>query len=161
MSTTWDKLRRSLGFVEPETAPTKQASKMSDTELALEYAPYVGMDTPAPFNGPYQLAPDNGIIVTPVPVTFGQRVEIRYNGLLAQSGADQVILHYGYGPGNWRSVSDVPMERTESGEWRVELVVDEPGRLSFCFKDTANNWDNNYGRNWSYKIHGDEQGEVM
>lgn len=159
MSSAWDRLRRSLGILEPETAPPDQASQMSDTELALEYAPYVGMESPAPFDGPYQLAPDSGIMVSPVPVTLGDRIEIRYNGLLAQSGAAQVILHYGYGPGNWRSVTEVPMERTPTGEWRAEVVVDEPGRFSFCFRDNANNWDNNYGRNWSYKVHGDDEAD--
>lgn len=152
---TWDSLRRGLGFPEPENEArgTREFNEVTDTELAEEYAPFTGMQ-PSPFEGAYQLAPDNGITVSPVPVTFGQQVEVRYNGLLAQSGADSVILHYGFGPGSWRKVQDVAMTKTPEGYWRAQVPIDDSGRFSFCFKDTAGNWDNNFGRNWTYVIHG-------
>ena len=39
------------------------------------------------------------------------------------------------------------------GDRFVAQVRMEPGdMLNLCFKDSANNWDNNSGNNWSTKI---------
>ncbi len=153
---TWESLRRGLGLAEPET-DTPAASQVkhgkSDTELAAEFAPFSGLQD-LPFSGAYQLAPDSGITVSPVPVTYGQRIEVAYDGLLAQSGAQSVVLHYGFGPGNWRNVQDIEMTKDNSGRWAAEVSLEDHGRFNFCFKDDADNWDNNYGKNWSYQIHG-------
>ncbi|HEX3033161.1 MAG TPA: carbohydrate-binding protein [Bacillota bacterium] len=96
---------------------------------------------------------DGGICVDPTPITVGQKVSILYDGLLAQSGADQVYLHAGFG-GNkqWYDVRDLAMTRTGWG-WESILDVEDRSRLNFCFKDSADHWDNNSGRNWSYEIH--------
>lgn len=104
----------------------------------------------------YHLAPDSGIAVKPTPITLGDELKVEYRGLLAQSGAEAVYLHYGFGPGDWRSVNDIPMERSSDGAWAAVIQAGEKGRFSFCFRDNANNWDNNSGRNWSYEIHGDD-----
>lgn len=91
--------------------------------------------------------------IGPVPITAGEEITVCYNGLLARSGADQVFLRTGYGlPNDWHRVHDYKMERTSEG-WQVNFPVDSASRLNFCFKDSANNWDNNDGRNWSYEIH--------
>lgn len=96
---------------------------------------------------------EGGVIADPVPMTSGQQVSIKYNGLLAASGADNVYLHYGYGPSNrWEEVQDIPMKRTSNG-FEAAFKVDASDRLNFCFKDSANNWDNNNGKDWSYTIH--------
>jgi len=103
---------------------------------------------------PYQRAPDNGIVVEPTPISGGDRVKVRYNGLLVQDGAQQVFLHYGFGPGEWEDVNDVMMHKNDAGEWEVK--VEAPAnrdRFEFCFRDNAYNWDNNDGVNWSYEIH--------
>lgn len=91
-----------------------------------------------------------GIEVTPDIIKAGDLVRIQYNGLLAQSGADQVYVHVGYGD-RWEYVSDYPMQKTANG-WQKVLSVEHPGSLNFCFKDSANNWDNNNGLNWSVSI---------
>ncbi len=103
----------------------------------------------------YQLAPDSGIAVEPTPITLGDELKIEYRGLLAQSGAEAVYLHYGFGPGDWRFVQEIPMEKDSDGAWMTVVQAGEKGRFSFCFRDNGNNWDNNNGRNWSYEIHGD------
>ncbi|NLY30617.1 MAG: carbohydrate-binding protein [Firmicutes bacterium] len=103
----------------------------------------------------YQLAPDDGIIVRPTPVSLGDELQVEYRGLLAQSGAEEVYLHYGFGRSDWTYVQDIPMEKSADGTWTAVVQVEEAGRFNFCFRDNANNWDNNYGRNWSYEIHGD------
>lgn len=101
---------------------------------------------------------DDGVYVSPAPITAGDSVSVRYSGLLAKSGAEQVYLHMGYGIGTWNSVADIPMTRVGPGtfEARVDVPLEETSRFHFCFRDNAGNWDNNGGRNWSYEIHNGE-----
>lgn len=99
---------------------------------------------------------DSGVKVQPMPITLGETVTIDYQGLLAQSGANQVFAHIGYGPHeNWTGIQDVMMELKGGNTWSCEI---EPlgSRLNFCFHDGANNWDNNNGHNWSVTIHDGE-----
>ncbi|HAP93071.1 MAG TPA: hypothetical protein DCM26_00405 [Desulfotomaculum sp.] len=75
---------------------------------------------------------------------------IIYNGLLAKSGADQVYLHYGFGdPKNWYSTNTIRMDKDSKG-WDKTLRL-QNNQMSFCFKDSANNWDNNSGFNWTVR----------
>lgn len=98
-----------------------------------------------------------GIYMEPVPITLGDEVRIKYKGLLAEANPGKVYLHAGYGP-NWEKLIDVPMKKGRDGSWSVSVSVDEPSNFNFCFRDDAQNWDNNYGRNWSYQVHtGDDQ----
>lgn len=81
----------------------------------------------------------------------GSDISIIYNGLLNNSGADQVYLHAGFGdPMQWRIVDDYRMQRTHEG-WKKTLNM-EDSHLTFCFHDTSDHWDNNSGYNWSYSI---------
>jgi len=76
---------------------------------------------------------------------FSNDVTICYNGLLAKSGADQVYLHYGFGD-RWMDTHTEKMNKTFRGwEKNINLKYD---KINFCFKDSANNWDNNNGSNW-------------
>lgn len=96
---------------------------------------------------------EGGVITTPVPITAGSTVHIIYSGLLAENGADMVFMHCGYGPNNdWNRVTDVEMTRSRWG-WEAVQRIEGDGRFNFCFRDSAYNWDNNNGRNWSYEIH--------
>ncbi len=80
-------------------------------------------------------------------------VNVLYDGLLHTSGAQEVYLHVGYGPHyNWQKVRDLKMFRTGRG-WEQTIEVNSPDRLNFCFKDSAENWDNNSGYNWSFEVH--------
>lgn len=95
----------------------------------------------------------DGVVVDPTPITAGEEITVLYNGLLGTSGADQVYLHVGYGDaGEWRGVSDLRMSKTGWG-WVKTLEMPPDGRFNFCFKDSAANWDNNNGVNWSFEIH--------
>ncbi|WP_027719381.1 carbohydrate-binding protein [Desulfovirgula thermocuniculi] len=83
------------------------------------------------------------------PAGFNE-VNIIYNGLLANCGADQVYLHYGFGdPLKWQNVNTVRMDRTMRG-WEATVRMLN-STMSFCFKDSANNWDNNNGYNWTVR----------
>lgn len=94
-----------------------------------------------------------GVRVYPTPITLGEHINIVYDGLLHNSGAADIYLHVGYGPNNsWRDIRDIKMLRTGRG-WEQTFQVNDPTRLNFCFKDGAQNWDNNWGHNWSFEIH--------
>jgi len=96
---------------------------------------------------------EGGVIATPVPITAGSSVHIIYSGLLAENGADRVYLHTGYGPSYaWRMVHDYEMSPSKWG-WESVIEITGDDRFNFCFHDSANNWDNNNGRNWSYEVH--------
>jgi hypothetical protein len=95
-----------------------------------------------------------GVVVDPTPITAGQETTIFYNGLLADHGADQVYLHVGFGPSDhWQVVRDLRMSKTAYGWVKTLEAPATAERLSFCFKDSANNWDNNSGHNWTWIIH--------
>ncbi|MBE3574193.1 MAG: carbohydrate-binding protein [Firmicutes bacterium] len=98
---------------------------------------------------------ENGITLHPMPLTAGQKAVVRYHGLLARSGAQQVYLHCGFGSddlGAWSQVQDIPMTNTPEG-WEAQVDLTDPSRLHFCFRDNVGNWDNNSGRNWHVEIH--------
>lgn len=91
----------------------------------------------------------DGISIEPKRPELGEEVKISYNGPLAQNGAGQIYLHFGYGSG-WRNLEDVPMQMSTDG-WTCKIVP-EDREINFCFHDDANNWDNNNGSNWTLTI---------
>ncbi|MBM7854987.1 hypothetical protein JOC37_001369 [Desulfohalotomaculum tongense] len=95
-----------------------------------------------------------GVVVDPVPITAGEEIVVFYNGLLADSGADSVYLHYGFGDSTrWHGVQDLRMAKTGFGFVKTLRMPEISGRFNFCFHDSAHNWDNNNGVNWSFEIH--------
>ncbi len=104
---------------------------------------------------------DDGVYVSPTPITAGDHVTIKYTGMLAKAGANQLTLRMGYGHDVWSDVNDIPMSKVENGvfEARAEIPLEQCSRLHFCFVDGSGNWDNNSLRNWSYEIHCGEQAE--
>ena len=97
----------------------------------------------------YNLHP--GFSISPVPGRAGETVKIRYHGLLSGAGADQVFLHTGYGTASWQNIYDHRMNKA-GNEWEKSIEIERDGQFNFCFKDSADNWDNNNGMNWSYTI---------
>ena len=89
-----------------------------------------------------------GVQVTPLSQD-GREVTITYNGLLQNSGAEEVYLHHGFGD-NWHSTSEFRMEKTPQG-WQKTVVMQD-NQVTFCFKDNAQHWDNNEGHNWMYRL---------
>lgn len=92
----------------------------------------------------------NGIYISPAVPSVGDKVKIVYDGLLAKSGATDVFAHVGFGK-NWDNVYDYRMERTDTG-FEATIPVIKPDTLNVCFKDCANNWDNNSGKNYSFEV---------
>ncbi|MCL6635285.1 MAG: hypothetical protein K6T29_05890 [Peptococcaceae bacterium] len=93
---------------------------------------------------------ERGVHVKPL-TQDGRDITIFYNGLLHKSGAQQIYMHNGFGdPFNWHGVEEHRMQRTPEG-WKKTINV-EDNMVSFCFRDSADNWDNNNGNNWTYKV---------
>jgi hypothetical protein len=84
-------------------------------------------------------------------VALAEKIEVRYKGLLAKSGANRIYLHCGFGT-DWRNVRDVAMNRDDDGTWRVMLELKDGSEVNFCFRDDAGNWDNNNGKNWGFVV---------
>ena len=83
-------------------------------------------------------------------VKKGSETSINYSGILSNSGAEKVYLHYGFD--GWNNAETVVMNKSASGAFNTEVKVNGIDELNFCFKDNANNWDNNNGSNWTAKI---------
>nr|WP_269438385.1 carbohydrate-binding protein [Phosphitispora fastidiosa] len=82
----------------------------------------------------------------------GKNVKIIYDGLLSKSGADQVFMRAGFGTRRgWQSTYDHPLKKSDRG-WESPVLHMNDDQLNFCFKDSASNWDNNNGENWTYVI---------
>ena len=95
---------------------------------------------------------DPGIKVSPTPITTGEKITVKYNGLLNKAEAKSVYLHSGFGYSNWHNIHDIKMKKKKN-YWITELHVNSDDRLNLCFHDCAGNWDNNNGKNWSFEIH--------
>ncbi len=93
---------------------------------------------------------DDRIWVNPSPPVKGQMVEVGYRGLLAKSGADRTYLHYGFD--DWKNPKTVPMSKIADGSFSARILVEGERDLNFCFKDSADHWDNNSGWNWTQPI---------
>ena len=92
----------------------------------------------------------NGLFLSKQRISKGDEIIIGYKGLLLTSGASQVYMHVGYGE-NWDYCEDIPMIFSD-GMFKVKLKVREEGQLGIAFKDPAENWDNNSGQNYCFKV---------
>ena len=73
--------------------------------------------------------------------------ELKYTGWLAEEGNTPIYLHYG--TENWTEVSEAKMRKLKSC-YKAEVTVPSTSSLSFCFRDTDGNWDNNAGNDYWY-----------
>lgn len=92
----------------------------------------------------------NGVIITPAVPTSGEKVKIMYDGLLSKSGANHIYAYVGFGS-SWNNSSYYMMNKNATS-YEATLPVLNSDTLNICFKDCANNWDNNSGKNYSFDI---------
>lgn len=92
----------------------------------------------------------NGVFVTPISISVGDKVRVAYDGLLAKSGASEIFAHVGYG-NKWDDSTDLKMSRTTTG-FEATIPVTYSTSLNLCFKDNADNWDNNSGKNYTFDV---------
>ena len=78
------------------------------------------------------------------------KVKISYTGKLFEENSKNVYLHYGYGI-NWDNISDVEMTKSELG-YQAEIELMSTDSLNLCFRKSNNEWDNNNGQNYTFKI---------
>ncbi|MDQ2085521.1 carbohydrate-binding protein [Herbivorax sp. ANBcel31] len=97
-----------------------------------------------------QLYAGNGVEVSKSSIRVGDEVTLSYNGLLAQSGAESVYAHIGYGE-SWEDKKFIPMEKNED-VFETKIKVTHPDSLNVAFKDSSDNWDNNSFSNYSFKV---------
>ncbi len=84
----------------------------------------------------------------------GSSLNINYDGLLAKSGASHVYAVVSYGDNeNWDNVRYYRMESTGRYSFKAVLPINDNTNLNIAFKDCANNWDNNSGKNYSFISH--------
>lgn len=96
---------------------------------------------------------EQGVQITPDKVKQNSVIEVSYSGLLAQSGADEVYVHCGSSEMfEWQDVQDVKMTRQGNNSFSANVLVQEGKAFNVCFRDSSNNWDNNSGANYSFKI---------
>ncbi|HHV93561.1 MAG TPA: carbohydrate-binding protein [Firmicutes bacterium] len=93
----------------------------------------------------------HGVSVFPSSPYQNQDITISYDGLLHKSGADQVYLHYGVD--GWRNPTTIPMMRSASGAFEAMIRASARKEINFCFHDSAMNWDNNNGLDWTIQVH--------
>lgn len=92
----------------------------------------------------------NGVIIAPNVVAQGDKTTVKYKGLLYNKGADTVYMHMGYGT-TWDKTKDVKMTKTMEG-FEAEIPLQSHEKLNVAFKDSADNWDNNSGLNYSFNV---------
>ena len=93
---------------------------------------------------------ENTITIELPQIKHGNSASVTYNGTLSNSGADRVFLHYGYD--GWHNTDTIAMKKDIKGNFSTEIKVRGHEEMNFCFKDSANNWDNNNGMNWKVNI---------
>ena len=92
----------------------------------------------------------NGLFLSKQKITEGDELIVGYKGLLVSSGAKQIYMHIGYGE-EWDECEDMPMIFSD-GMFKVKLLAKKDGTLGIVFKDPADNWDNNSGQNYNFKV---------
>lgn len=93
---------------------------------------------------------NNGVSINPAMPAVGDLVKIFYDGILVKNGATHLYAHVGFG-NKWDNVSDIKMDKSEMG-FVASVTVPDSDTMNICFKDCANNWDNNSGKNYSIDI---------
>lgn len=101
-------------------------------------------------NKSINLYAENGIELSSQKIRAGDVLTLTYSGLLASSGADRVFIHYGYGD-SWEEPKTEEMVK-DNGRFKARIELKKPGSLNICFKDSANNWDNNSSANYCFKV---------
>lgn len=93
---------------------------------------------------------ENGIALSKKTLYSGDKVKLSYTGLLVQAGAQSVFLHVGFGA-KWENSLLIPMKH-EEGIFSADIEIIESKSFGVCFKDSAENWDNNSGENYVFKV---------
>lgn len=86
-------------------------------------------------------------------------IKISYAGKFFEDHSESVVLHYGFNS-DWKDTNDIEMVKTELG-FQAEVELKEMNTFNFCLKNEHNEWDNNDGENYVFKIEEPELGLVI
>ena len=75
-----------------------------------------------------------------------ESVIITYSGKLYKEHSKDVSIVYGYGD-NWEYTQESQMKETENG-FETTIDLKDFNTFNFCFKNSFNIWDNNFGFNY-------------
>ncbi len=83
-------------------------------------------------------------------LTSNTKVKISYTGKFFQDDSEEVHIHYGFG-NNWDNLAELPMHKTDLG-FQIEIELLDSDTFNFCLKNEKQEWDNNDGTNYIFKI---------
>jgi len=90
---------------------------------------------------------ENGVILNRI---SDHTVTVKYDGLLAKCGADDVYTVVGFGSNsNWQNIQTIRMNRV-GNTFQADIPTVPGDNINIAFKDSANNWDNNSGKNYTF-----------
>ncbi|NLG87868.1 MAG: carbohydrate-binding family 25 protein [Clostridiaceae bacterium] len=123
--------KRSTGF---------HVSKQAGNKFKEEFSENLDMND-------YQRYQQNGVFFTKV---SDNTATLKYEGLLAKCGADDVYTVIGFGSNtNWENVQTIRMSRS-GNSFHADIPTMHGKNVNIAFKDSANNWDNNSGMNYTF-----------
>ncbi len=94
----------------------------------------------------------NGVATSPVTPSVGDKITIKYDGMLSKDGASEIFVHLSYGS-YMENEQDVQMIKNETGyETTVPALKEDFLKLSF--RDLNNNIDDNAGVGYNIDIMG-------
>lgn len=73
--------------------------------------------------------------------------KVIYKGFLCQNCPKNVYMHYGYGL-LWENLSEIRLCKNINGNYEADITINKDDLIFFCFRDSNNIWDNNYGQNY-------------
>ncbi len=83
-------------------------------------------------------------------LTANSTVKISYTGKFFQDTSTNVFIRYGFG-NDWDNLIEKEMVKTELG-YQVEVDLIDKETFNFCIKNEKDEWDNNDGNNYVFKI---------
>lgn len=118
---------------------------LSDYDFGTEFADELYADAGGSVDDSYT---ENGIFLKGAQDVF----RLTYSGILAKDGAKDIYAVVGQEEnGKWKDVKYYPMHKADEQTYEVLFPVRSLQNINLAFKDGADHWDNNSGRNYTYK----------
>lgn len=83
-------------------------------------------------------------------LTSNTTIKISYTGKFFQDGSENVYIRYCF-DSNWEDFIEAEMVKTELG-FQIEINLIDKNTFDFCIKNQKDEWDNNDGNNYIFKI---------
>lgn len=83
-------------------------------------------------------------------LTANSTVKISYTGKFFQDSSKKTYIRYTF-ENDWENYKEEEMTKTELG-FQIEIDLIEKETFSFCVKNENDEWDNNNGDNYIFKI---------